>query len=83
MSGSRAKVKNDRVTVSAMVTSDVEVEIDPIDLIQSGWLREEDVPDLNEAVISAVESWHNYSHVGSFLWCNEQPCNDVVKASGK
>lgn len=83
MSGSR-KVKSDRVSVSAMVTSDVEVEVDPIDLIEAGWIREDDVPpDLNAGVIDAIESWHAENHTGAFLWCNDQPCNDVMKASGK
>lgn len=84
MSGSRTEPT---VTIRGVeVEARIDVEVNSVALRDNGWVPEDEIPepiDLNPDVIAAVERWHIEQHSGAFLWCLEQPCEDVVKESGK
>ena len=64
-----------------------EVEIDPYDLEQEGWVyvgdgsSPKDMTTKVEALTGVVHRWHDDNHPGLFQWCAERPCVDVREAA--
>lgn len=58
-----------------------EVEIDPYDLEQEGWVfvGKDGKPPATvvDEVMETVQRWHDEAHELPFMWCTERPCLDL------
>lgn len=65
-----------RRRASVYVTT--EVEINPADLEDAGWVLAEDAtPDLENRLLLIVRAWHDDAHAEAWPWCTQQPCRDL------
>lgn len=65
-------------TYTTEVEAWVEVEIEPEQLEEAGWVYvgTDELPT-TEHVLNIVRRWHEDVHSGPFRWCTERPCDEL------
>jgi hypothetical protein len=70
---------------SPYFTTEVDIEIDPHDLEEAGWVFVGDkddkplTPSEGDAIRSTVRRWHDQAHPDAWRFCFLEPCRDIPK----